>query len=88
MKTLIVPGYIVFSPYSQYVHSPVELPDFGYLTICRHDITVQVPDELAGVGVELAMLRQNLARLENQHAAQAAAIQTRIADLLSIGNSA
>lgn len=84
MNTIKIPGFIVKNEYGTYHHAICDMSEYGYITVCPHDIEIPMPAEFNPVAAEVSMLEKKLNVMANEHAQKVKQIKDRIANLLCI----
>ena len=79
-----IPGFILKTSNGTYIHSICEMPEYGYMTVCKHDIVATTPADFDPVAAEVSMLNQKIDELDAQHNYAVKQIRDRLANLLCL----
>jgi uncharacterized protein YdeI (YjbR/CyaY-like superfamily) len=83
-----ITGHIAKSTLTgSYLFCQADMSEHGFIKICDHEISFEIPEDFNPALAEAAMLKTKLDAINEEHSKQVMVIKKRIADLLCIENT-
>lgn len=88
MKTIEVKGFVLaqknWRDDLEYTFSTIELIEHGYMTVCPHTLTFQLPEGFDPIAAQIAMLQQQRDKLRAEVAKRITEINDQISKLQAL----